>query len=110
MRTNSHRKEKLPELLKHLAAEFIERESNRTSLVTVTNASISDSQKQVKILFTVLPEDQEEVVLEFLNRKKRDFFEYIDKHARIGRMPEIEFIIDTGEKNRQRIDFLLQSE
>ena len=109
MRTNSHRKEKLPELLKHLAAEFIERESNRTSLVTVTNASISDSQKQVKILFTVLPEDQEEVVLEFLNRK-RDFFEYIDKHARIGRMPEIEFIIDTGEKNRQRIDFLLQSE
>jgi ribosome-binding factor A len=108
-KSTSHRKEKLPELLKHLAAEFIERESNRTSLVTVTDATISDSQKQVRILFTVLPENDEDVVLEFLNRKKRDFFEFIDKRARIGRMPDIQFVVDKGEKNRQRIEFLSQN-
>jgi len=110
MKKKSYRKEKLPELLQHLAAEFIERESNRTSLVTVTGATISDTQKQVRILFTVLPEKEEEVVLEFLNRRKRDFFEFIDKKARIGRMPDIRFVLDVGEKNRQRIDFLLQND
>ncbi len=109
MKHTSYRKEKLPELLKHLAAEFIERESNRTSLVTVTNASVSESQKQVKILFTVLPEKEEEVVLEFLNRKKKDFYDYVDSRARIGRMPLVQFVIDEGEKNRQRIDFLSQN-
>lgn len=106
MKKKSYRKEKLPELLQHLAAEFIERESNRTSLVTVTGATISDTQKQVRILFTVLPEKEEVVVLEFLNRRKKDFFEFIDKRARIGRMPDIRFVLDVGEKNRQRIDFL----
>jgi ribosome-binding factor A len=106
----SHRKEKLPELLKHLAAEFVERESNRTSLVTITGATISPSQKQVRILFTVLPENDEDTVLDFLNRKKRDFFEYVDKRAKIGRMPEIRFVVDIGEKNRQRIDFLSKTD
>jgi ribosome-binding factor A len=103
---SSHRKEKLPELIMHLAAEFIARESNRTSLITVTHATVSRDQKNVKVLFTVLPEKEEEVVLEFLNRRKKDFFEFIDEHARIGRMPHIEFAVDLGEKNRQKIDFL----
>lgn len=110
MKPKSYRKEKLPELLQHLAAEWLERESNRTSLITVTGSRISDSQKHVTILFTVLPENQEAAALDFVKRRMRDFIEYIEKHSRIGRMPEIEFMIDGGEKNRQRIDFLLESE
>lgn len=102
----SHRKEKLPELLKHLAAEFIERESNRTSLITVTNASLSESGKSAIIRFTVLPESHEKMVLDFLERRKPDFLLYIDEHARVGRMPSITFALDFGEKNRQRIDFI----
>ncbi len=110
MKGISHRKEKLPELLQHLAAEWIERESNRTSLITVTGSQISDNQKRVRILFTVLPESQEPAVLDLLKRRMGDFINYIEKHARIGRMPEIEFSIDSGEKNRQRIDFLLEND
>ncbi len=105
-----YRKEKLPETLQHLAAEWIERESNRTSLVTVTGSRISESQKHVTILFTVFPDSQEAAVLDLLKRRMSDFVAFVEKHARIGRMPEIEFAIDLGEKNRQRIDFLLKNE
>ncbi len=106
----SRRKEKLPELLKHLAAEFVEKESNRTSLITITNALLSQNGQRVQILFTVLPDNQETAVLDFLQRKKKDFFEFVDKNAKIGRMPRIDFAIDKGEKNRQRIEFLSQNE
>ncbi len=106
----TYRTEKLPELLRHLAADFIQRESNGTSLITVTRADITASKKRVIILYTVLPEDKEEYVVDLLIRRKRDFMEFVDKHARIGRMPEIQFQIDKGEKNRQKIDSLLSGE
>ena len=105
----SRRDEKLPELMMHLAAEWIALEANRTSLITVTNARLSENGRRVAILYTVLPETSERVVGDFLGRRKRDFFNYVDKKARIGRMPEIQFILDQGEKNRQRIDFLLEN-
>ena len=100
----SYRKEKLPELLKRLAAEFIEREYNSPSLVTVTGANISTNQKNVDILYTVLPDKDEGVVKKFLDLNNNNFIEFIDSHARIGRMPSIRFLLDIGEKNRQRIE------
>jgi ribosome-binding factor A len=106
----SYRKEKLPELIQHLAADFIQRESSGKTLITVTSAELSTNKKRVTIYFTVLPEGQEEAVEEFLSRRKRDFFDYVDLHARVGRMPEIRFTLDRGEKNRQRIDFLINNE
>lgn len=109
-KNHSRRKDKLPELLKHLAAEFVERESNRSSLITITNTILSQNGQHIKILFTVLPETQEQAALDFLQRKKKEFFEFVDKNARVGRMPKIDFAIDVGEKNRQRIEFLSQNE
>jgi len=109
-RPKTYRTQKLPELLRHLAADFIQRESNGTSLVTVTRAEISPSKKRVIIFFTVLPEEKEEMVMDLLGRRKRDFMEFIDNNARIGRMPEIQFSVDIGEKNRQKIDSLLANE
>lgn len=105
----SYRDNKLPELLKRLAADFFEREALTETLITITGSSLSKNQKRAVIFFTVLPDSGEKNALEFMNRKKRDFFEFVDSHARIGRMPEISFEIDKGEKNRQRIDFLLEN-
>jgi ribosome-binding factor A len=106
----SYRKEKLPETLKQLAAEFIERESGKASLITVTGASISNNGQRVKILFTVLPENKEREAASFIMRRKKDFAAFVDKRGRIGRMPQIEFSLDLGEKNRQRIEFLSKNE
>jgi len=101
-----HKDERLLELTKNLVAEYIGRESNRQSLITVTSAVISDRLDKVTILVTVLPESYEETAITFLRRQASEIREYVKNNARIGRIPFLTFDIDSGEKNRQRIDQL----
>ncbi len=62
------RGEKLAELFKHAAATFLQNEANGSSLITVTNATVSDDGKYATIFFTVLPVDKEKTALEFAKR------------------------------------------
>ena len=96
--------EKAGNLFKKLAGEFIARESNRMSLITVTNILVRENGRELTVLVTVLPDNQEEVALSFLKRKRTDFREYIKKNTRIKTIPVVDFEIDKGEKHRQRID------
>ena len=100
----SQRDEKLKELIRAMAAEFFSRESNRTSLITVTNVEIGARGSNARILVTVLPEDQEEDALSFIHRRLTDFREYVMSHARMMRVPYFSVALDRGEKNRQRMD------
>ncbi len=93
----------------HRAADYFARESNRESLITVTRADVSPDLKNVKIYFTVMPIKFEAAALNFAKRNRSDFREYIKKHAALPRLPQIDFVIDDGEKNRQRIDDLTRS-
>lgn len=102
--------QRIEDLLKRLAAGFLQRESNRQSLVTVTGIELFDKRKRANILITVFPEDKEESALEFTRRKRSEFRGYIKEHARIQRLPSIDFAIDMGEKNRQRIDEISNSQ
>jgi ribosome-binding factor A len=102
----SFRDEKIIEQVKELAARFFSLESNRTSLITVTSAALTDNGKEATIFFTVLPESEEENVLEFAKRKRSDFKAFVKEESRLGRIPFFDFKIDKGEKNRQRIDDL----
>lgn len=97
------RQEKVENLVQKLASEFIERESNRNSLITVTRVYIPSDLKRANIMFTVLPEGQEENALNFLKRSRGEFKEYFKKHAKIGRIPFFDFELDKGEKIAQRI-------
>jgi len=103
---NSLRDEKTISQLMELAARFFSLESNRTSLVTVTSASLSDNGKEATIFFTVYPEDKEASVVDFAKRKRTDFKHFVKDESRLGRIPFFDFEIDIGEKNRQRIDEL----
>ncbi len=96
------------ELRKHVAT-FVEQESNKTSLITVTRCEISSDLKELDVFLSVLPIDKENLVVDFLNRRKKDAREYIKKHVRIRVIPFVNFIIDQGEKNRQNIDQLLRN-
>ncbi len=100
------RETKIEEELKKLAAEFLQRESNGLSLITVTSAQLSDKMKTATIFFTVFPDDKQEDALEFTKRKRSEFKQYVKEHSKIGRLPLFDFAIDFGEKNRQRIDEL----
>lgn len=96
--------EKLKDLVRKAAAEFVEKESNHTSLITITDISVSGKGRKAIILFTVLPEGKEETALDFLKRKREDFREFFKSKSRLRALPFFDFEIDKGEKNRQRID------
>jgi ribosome-binding factor A len=102
----THSSARINDLIKSLAMEYLSRESNRTSLVTVTEVKMADKNSKALILFTVLPESKEHAVLDFAKRKRPEFREYIKDRARLRVIPFIDFDIDFGERNRQRVDQL----
>ncbi len=98
--------EKDTEALRETAALFLSREANRNSLITVTRAHLSEDRKRGTIFITVLPESAEEAAVAFANRNRFEFGAFFEKHIRGMRIPHVEFVIDRGEKNRQRLDEL----
>lgn len=92
--------------IRNAAATFLQREASNTSLITVTDVSISKDDKEATIFFTCLPEDKEEQALEFAKRKRSEFRDFVKDNTRIGRIPFFDFQIDKGEKNRQKIDVI----
>ncbi len=98
------RDDKMKDFIRATAATFIQRESNGTSLITVTNVSISDRGSEATVFFTVLPVDKEKAALDFLKRMRSEFRTYLMEKSRMRRIPFFDFEIDNGEKNRQKID------
>lgn len=94
--------------LKDLAAQYISTVSNRQSLITVTGIEMSRDSKHVTFLVSIFPVEQEEHALSFLNRNKDECRTFIKEHSRLRILPYVTFVIDEGEKQRQKIDRLLQ--
>ena len=101
---------RMKELIRELAAEFLNRESTRSALLTVTNVELSDDQKNARILLSVMPREKEYGAVDFANRHRSEFSEFIKKHSRLHFLPRITFAADIGEHNRQRVSELLESE
>ncbi len=100
------RQGRLGEHYAHLAAEFVNAESNRSSLITVTRATVSDDLRRATVFITVLPEERERVALEFLNRSTDDFRSFVTEKTKSRRLPHFTFAIDLGDKHRRRLDSL----
>ncbi len=99
--------ERINKEMRKLFASFIERESNKESLVTVTRCIISNDRKNIDVMISVYPTEHEEKVIQFLNRRKWDARDYMKKRIQTRVIPFVHFKIDVGEKNRQKIDQLL---
>jgi ribosome-binding factor A len=104
----SERQTKIEEQLTHLAATFIERESNKTALITVTRAELRERGRKGVLFVSVLPESGEDAALNFLKRKRAELREYIKKQLPIHPLPFLDVEIDKGEKARHTIDALLK--
>ena len=105
------RNERLQEALREVAAEFLVREANRNTLITVTRAILSEDGKRASIMVTVLPlagqaDTAEAEALAFANRNRTELKDFFKKRVRGALPPDITFEIDMGEKNRQRLDEL----
>ena len=85
----------------------MEKENNRTSLITVTSASVSRDFKKATVFITVLPDSKEKAALLFVKRKRSELRDYLKKFLKTRNAPFVDIEIDYGEKNRQRIDELL---
>src|SRR3989344_9436881 len=83
----STKTEKLREAIKHAAAEFLEQESNRTSLITVTNIHLTPKADRATILITVYPDSNEKQALEFVNRQGGALRDFLGKRVSLQRLP-----------------------
>ncbi len=92
------RTEKISRLIKKLAAEFLSKEADRTSIITITRANISKDLKNATIYLTIYPQASEKSALNFAKRKRTEFKKYARKKIRMKRIPSFDFNIDT-EKN-----------
>lgn len=102
------RNDKAAEVIAHLAAQFLSRESNRMSLITVTDVDLAQDMSQAIILVSVFPDDKAKGALDFMNRQRNDLRDYVRENSRLRRIPKFKFEIDAGEKHRQHIDELLR--
>lgn len=99
---------RLAEEIAREAARFLEQESNRTALITVTGVELSAKNNRAEVFLSVLPENAKETALAFANRRSGAFRTFLGQAARMRRLPQVSFALDRGEKNRQRIEELSQ--
>jgi ribosome-binding factor A len=92
--------------MKELAAEFISRESNRNSLITVTRLELSHHDDKATIHVSVMPETQEAAVEDFLTRNVSDFRAFVMSKIQSGKIPFFTFSIDKGAKLVRKIEEL----
>jgi len=104
----TRRNEKVANQIKELAAQFLERENNRTSLLTVTSCAVSPDLKRATIFVTIFPTFKEKSALGFVKRKRGELREFLKKNLPIKIIPFLDIVLDQGEKNRQKIDELLR--
>ena len=104
------RNNKITSLIVHLAAQFVIRHSGTKSMITITTADISSDMKNSKIYFTVIPTEYEEEALSFLKRQRSEFRDFVKKDWTMRVIPFFDFEIDAGERNRQKIDELLNKD
>jgi ribosome-binding factor A len=63
----------------------------------------ADRSNHMLIRVSVLPETQENAVIDFLQRNATDMRNYVKDKSRLGMLPFLSFEIDRGEKHRQSI-------
>jgi len=101
----SLRQEKVKSLIRELSAKFIQEQTNKKSLITVTDSDISSDLKKSTIFISVFPTEDENEALDFLKRKRSEFRDFIKLKMDFMRtVPFFDFKIDNGERNRQKID------
>jgi ribosome-binding factor A len=105
---NIDRNHKIEEQLREIAARFIERESNKTALLTVTRVELYDRGHSAMIYLSVMPESGEDSAINFLKRKRAELRETIKRQLNMRTIPFLDVQIDTGQKALHTIEALLK--
>ncbi len=100
------KEEKIKAIIHEAAALFFERESDRTSMITVTRTELADRGKKAIIYISVFPTEKEADALVFVKRKRTELHHFLINETKLPIVPFVDVIIDIGEKNRQKIESL----
>lgn len=98
--------QKIGDMLKKIAGEFIQRNSNMTSLITVTRVEVGDRGGKATIYVTVFPEDKGKGAIDMLKRKRSEFKDAVKNGLRIGRIPFCDFELDAAARLLRTIEEL----
>jgi len=103
------RQEKITSHLKNTVSQYLKGIDFESRIVSITRLEISRDLKSAKIFVSSFPVGGEEKVLEILNKEKGEIKKYLSRKTKMKFLPELQFLEDKGEKNRQRIEELLNT-
>ena len=112
----NNKQTKTEEQIREVIARFIERESNKTSMITVTRIMLADRGRNGTIFVTVLPKEgvdittAEDSAINFLKRKRPELKDALKTTLNLHTIPFLDVMIDKGEKARQNIEALLKQD
>jgi ribosome-binding factor A len=84
--------ERLASALTKAAAEFIARESNGRSLITVTRTVLDERGLHATIYISVYPDKDTRAVTEFLDRQKGAFITFLKSRIEARALPRMRFL------------------
>ena len=90
--------ERLISAIHAAAAEFINRESNRRSLVTVTMSDLTD-ERHARIFVSVFPQKDTHAAMDFLSRRHDAFMAFLRKSVKLHVIPQVSFLPDPSMGN-----------
>lgn len=106
----SKRIQRVNQLIKRELSQILLREVDfpKDTLVTVTRIETSVDLNQVRVFFSVMPENQTPDVLKILNRKIYTIQQILNKRLKMRPIPRIKFIEEKETKEAGRIEELLE--
>ncbi len=90
----SKKQSRLQQQIKEIISNYaVQNVPSEYGIVSITKVELSKDGSKAKVYFTVIPEENEEKVKEFLKKSKRELISHI-KNLRIKTIPELEFEVD----------------
>lgn len=103
----NNKEAKFKEVIHRQAAEFVQQESNGQSMITITKVELDQDFQKAIIFVTVFPDHKQNAVLDFLKRQRSEFKHFIKSKTKLSKIPQFDFMIDLGEKSRQRVEEII---
>lgn len=109
----SLRFERLNSTFQKEISEIISQEVNNTiikrSMVSINDVDITNDYSYARVYFTILNEDNKNVVLKELEKTSSFIERILFKRVDIAKMPKLQFIYDNSIKEGERIEEIIKN-
>ncbi len=106
IKENQKKDLRMAEIISRASANFLEKNSNKASMITVTKTEILNKGKKALIFISVFPAEKSKDALAFAKRKRTEMRIFLKEETNLPIIPFVDILIDRGELNRQKIEDL----